>query len=71
MKLNLLFIAWAKILEHERSISSSSLNGSGVDQENKEERGAQDSLLLPQGFDSFPSGLSRAKSRNLVRMEYL
>ena len=66
-----LFIASAKILRLEGSIPPSSLYGSGVDQWNEERRRVHDFLLLPKGFESFPSDLPRVSWLNLVRVEYL
>ena len=42
-----------------------------VNQGNEERRWVQDFLVLPQGFGSFPSVFSRARWRNLVRVECL
>ena len=44
---------------------------SGVNQENERGRSAQNFLVLPQGFRSFFTVFSRARWRNLVRLECL
>ena len=66
-----LFFASAKIPKCKGRILPFSLYGSGIDQGNEEWRWAQDFILLPQGFESFPSDLSRARWHNLVYVEYL
>ena len=55
----------------EGSISPSSLYAFGVEKENKEGKWVQDFFMLPDGFEGFSSDLSRAKWRNLVRVECL
>ena len=59
-----------RLKSRSASISWCSLYSSGIDHGNEEGRWVQDFLLLPQGFESFPSDLPLGRWRNLVLAEY-
>ena len=65
-----MFVAFAKIQEHEESILPFSSYGSSVGQGNEEGREVQYFLLLPQGFEGFSSDLPHAMWCYLMLVKY-